>query len=64
MVKEAVRCEHCAQTTHHPVTAVVEGRTLNFCCVGCQNVYAYLVEEGLLHLVQEANSPPDHKKED
>ncbi len=49
---ETVRCEHCGAETKHPVTKTVEGRVLNFCCVGCQQVYEFLREEGLLEQVK------------
>ncbi len=49
---ETVRCEHCGAETKHPVTKMIEGRVLNFCCTGCLQVYEFLREEGLLEQVK------------
>jgi copper chaperone CopZ len=43
---ETVRCEHCGAECKHPVTKVIDGRALNFCCMGCLGVYELLREEG------------------
>ena len=61
---EPVKCEHCGAETKHPVTKVIEGKTLNFCCGGCLQVYEFLCEEGLLDQVRAderaaKNKPPD-----
>jgi hypothetical protein len=45
---DSVNCDHCGAETKHPVTKVIDGRTLNFCCSGCLQVYEFLHEEGLL----------------
>ena len=44
---ETVLCEHCGAQTKHPVTKMIDGRALNFCCRGCLQVYELLREEGL-----------------
>ncbi len=54
-----VKCEHCGLETKHPV---VGGRTLNLCCQGCQQVYEFLFQEGLLPLVEEEKVKSDESK--
>jgi ribosome-binding protein aMBF1 (putative translation factor) len=49
---ETAKCEHCGAETKHPVTKVIDGKTLNFCCGGCLQVYEFLREEGLLDQVK------------
>jgi ribosome-binding protein aMBF1 (putative translation factor) len=49
---ETAKCEHCGAETKHPVTKVIDGKTLNFCCGGCLQVYEFLREEGLLEQVK------------
>jgi hypothetical protein len=49
---EPIRCEHCGAETKHPVTKTIEGRPIYFCCLGCQQVYEFLREEGLLEQVK------------
>ena len=60
MVKKAVRCEHCGAETKNPVTKIIGGRELSFCCSGCLQVYEFLIEENLLDQVkaesEKANS--------
>ncbi|MBI4787011.1 MAG: heavy metal translocating P-type ATPase metal-binding domain-containing protein [Chloroflexi bacterium] len=48
---EPIKCEHCGAETKHPVTKVIDGKTLHFCCGGCLQVYEFLREEGLLEQV-------------
>ncbi|MBI5302026.1 MAG: heavy metal translocating P-type ATPase metal-binding domain-containing protein [Chloroflexi bacterium] len=52
-----VNCEHCGAETKHPVSKVMDGKMLHFCCGGCLQVYEFLREEGLLEQVkaEEAN---------
>lgn len=62
---DTVKCEHCGAETKHPVSKVIDGKTLNFCCGGCLQVYEFLREEGLLDQVkaaeeQERKIKPDH----
>jgi len=45
---ETVYCVHCGAVAKHPVTKVIDGQTLNFCCGGCLQVYEMLHEEGLV----------------
>ena len=47
-----VACEHCGVETNHPVTKIIDGKSLNFCCNGCLQVYEFLREEGLLEQVK------------
>ncbi len=47
-----VKCEHCGAETKHPVSKVIDGQTLHFCCGGCLQVYEFLREEGLLEQVK------------
>jgi hypothetical protein len=49
---DTIKCEHCGAETKHPVTKVFDGKTLNFCCAGCLQVYEFLREEGLLDEVK------------
>ena len=49
---ETTKCEHCGAETKHPVTKVIDGKTLNFCCTGCLGVYEFLRDEGLLDQVK------------
>jgi hypothetical protein len=49
---ETVHCEHCGVETKHPVTKVIDGKALNFCCGGCLQVYEFLREEGSLEQVK------------
>jgi uncharacterized Zn finger protein len=59
MVKQVARCEHCGAETKHPVTKMIGGRELNFCCAGCLQVYEFLIEENLLDQVK-AESEKDN----
>lgn len=43
---ETVLCVHCGAQTKHPVTKMIEGRVLNFCCGGCIQVYELMRDEG------------------
>jgi hypothetical protein len=49
---DQVTCEHCGAETKHPVTKVIDGKTLNFCCGGCLQVYEFLIQEGLMDQVK------------
>ena len=49
---EPVKCEHCGAETKHPVTKAIDGKTLNFCCGGCLQVYEFLIQEGLMDQVK------------
>jgi len=44
---ETVLCEHCGAECKHPVTKVIDGRPLNFCCTGCLRVFELLRDEGV-----------------
>ncbi len=60
---DTVKCEHCGAETKHPVVKVIDGKTLNFCCGGCLQVYTFLREEGLLEQVRaEEERARDPKK--
>ncbi len=59
---DAVKCEHCGAETKHPVTKVIEDKSLNFCCYGCLSVYEFLIEEGLMDQVKE-DETREKKKE-
>ncbi len=45
MVKP-VLCVHCGAIAKHPVTKMISGRLLSFCCGGCLQVYEMMHEEG------------------
>jgi len=49
---EPILCEHCHAEAKHPVSKVIDGQTLNFCCNGCLGVYEFLLAEGLLDQVK------------
>lgn len=49
---DTIHCEHCGRETKYPVTKVIDGSALNFCCTGCLQVYEFLREEGLLEEVE------------
>jgi copper chaperone CopZ len=43
---ETVLCVHCGAQTKHPVTKMIDGHVLNFCCGGCLQVYELMHDEG------------------
>jgi hypothetical protein len=44
---------------------VIDGKTLNFCCGGCLQVYEFLREEGLLEQVKaEERDAKDSAQDD
>jgi Cu+-exporting ATPase len=45
---ETVACVHCGAAAKHPVTKVIQGQLLSFCCNGCLEVYEMMLEEGLV----------------
>lgn len=51
---DVVYCVHCGAIAKHPVTKVIGGQALNFCCNGCLQVYEMMREEGLLPGQDEA----------
>jgi hypothetical protein len=59
---DKVKCEHCGAETKHPVTKVIDGKTLNFCCGGCLQVYEYLIQEGLMDQVKAEEAKEKKKK--
>jgi len=44
---ETVYCVHCGAAAKHPVTKMIDGQVLAFCCRGCLQVYEFMREEGL-----------------
>jgi len=62
-VVDKIKCEHCGAETKHPVTKVIDGKTLNFCCHGCLGVYEFLREEGLLEQVKAEEERERDSKE-
>lgn len=46
MVK-TVYCVHCGAVAKHPVTKIIHGQSLIFCCGGCVQVYELMHEEAL-----------------
>jgi copper chaperone CopZ len=44
---EPVYCVHCGAVAKHPVTKIINGQPLSFCCGGCLQIYEMLLEEGL-----------------
>ncbi len=45
---DAIYCAHCGVAAKHPVTKMIDGQQLNFCCNGCLQVYEMMLEEGLI----------------
>ena len=45
---EPVLCIHCGAVAKHPVTKVINGQKLSFCCGGCVQVYEMMHEEGFV----------------
>jgi len=41
-------CELCGLASSRPITRAFDNRELLFCCVGCMNVYAILLESGVV----------------
>lgn len=44
---ETVYCVHCGAVVKHPVTKIINGQSLIFCCGGCVQVYELMHEEAL-----------------
>jgi P-type Cu2+ transporter len=44
---ETIYCVHCGAVAKHPVSKMIDGRLLHFCCGGCLQVYEMMHEEGL-----------------
>jgi Cu2+-exporting ATPase len=44
---DVVYCVHCGAVAKHPVTKIINGQSLSFCCGGCLQVYKLLHEEGV-----------------
>jgi hypothetical protein len=51
MVKP-VTCELCGLETKHPIVKEIDGQDLDFCCIGCWQVYEFAWEEGTLEQVK------------
>ena len=60
---ETIYCVHCGAIAKHPVTKMIDGQTLNFCCGGCLQVYEMLHEEGLASEPVEAKTNTTSKPE-
>jgi copper chaperone CopZ len=60
---EPVYCVHCGAIAKHPVTKMIDGQTLNFCCGGCLQVYEMLHEEGLASEPVEVKTKTGSKPE-
>ena len=60
---EPIYCVHCGAIAKHPVTKMIDGQTLNFCCGGCLQVYEMLHEEGLASEPIEAKTKKVSKLE-
>jgi ribosome-binding protein aMBF1 (putative translation factor) len=42
---DTIKCELCGVETRYYVTKEIDGRELNFCCKGCQQVFEIAREE-------------------
>jgi Cu2+-exporting ATPase len=47
---DTIKCDHCGAegNAKYTITKEFDGRTLNFCCRGCLQVYEMLHEEDAL----------------
>ena len=55
MVKPVI-CELCGLETKHPIVKEIDGKDLDFCCIGCWQVYEFAREEGQLEQVKAAEA--------
>jgi ribosome-binding protein aMBF1 (putative translation factor) len=46
---DTYKCELCGSEARYPTVKVVDGKTLNFCCRGCLEVYEMMREEGMVN---------------
>ena len=60
---ETIYCIHCGAIAKHPVTKIIDGQSLSFCCGGCLQVYEMLHEEGLASEPVEAKTKTGSKPE-
>jgi P-type Cu2+ transporter len=44
---DTVYCVHCGAVAKHPVTKIINGQSLSFCCGGCLQVYELMHDEDL-----------------
>jgi copper chaperone CopZ len=54
---ETVTCVHCGAVAKHPVTKVIQGQALTFCCNGCVEVYEMMLAEGLVEVPKTQPAP-------
>jgi P-type Cu2+ transporter len=56
-----IKCDHCGAegNAKYVITKEFDGKTLNFCCRGCLQVYEMLHEENLVEKPQ-ADKPVDN----
>jgi hypothetical protein len=49
---DTIKCDHCGAEANvkYVITKEFDGKTLNFCCRGCLQVYEMLREESLSNL--------------
>jgi hypothetical protein len=45
---DTYKCELCGSEARYPTVKVIDGKTLNFCCRGCLEVYEMMREEGMV----------------
>lgn len=57
---DTIKCDHCGAegNAKYTITKEFDGRTLNFCCRGCLQVYEMLHEEDALQQ-PKAEKPAD-----
>ena len=46
---DTYKCELCGSEARYPTVKVIDGKTLNFCCRGCLEVYEMMREEGMVN---------------
>jgi hypothetical protein len=53
---DTIKCDHCGAEARHVVSKDFDGKTLNFCCRGCLQVFEMMREEALLDKSQDVKS--------
>ena len=44
---DKIKCDHCGAESIRPVVKEFDGKSMNFCCRGCLQVYELMREQGL-----------------
>ena len=46
---DTYKCELCGSEARYPTVKEIDGKTLNFCCRGCLEVYEMMRAEGMVN---------------